>query len=391
MGARRNIAMRQVRHGFTLVELLVVIAIIGILVALLLPAIQAARESARRSQCVNNLKNIGLAVHNFTDSYKTFPTGGQCYNPDVPNQTHEGGRPLGPKKQAMSWSFQILPYLEEASAYGVATSEQDLKQVTISVYACPSRRAAKTAFDPTLGELFATIDYAGAVPNTRLFAPPSVNTATYNLTLPTYATFSINALNGLVKSFNGASVWPPASKYPPDNALYDGVIVRTPFRWTGFSAGKVLGDRVKNAPGATKFSAITDGTSSTFMIAEKFVRSDVYDSTGALHYSDDRGWSDGWDADTMRLSGLAPINDGDSAAFPADATLNRYFADDFSSGPVGNQVWNVYHFGSPHTGGINAVYADGSVRTFAYDVDLVLFNALATRNGDEQLDKSGTN
>src|SRR4249920_747634 len=73
------------RHAFTLVELLVVIAIIGILVALLLPAIQAAREAARRAQCKNNLKNIGLSVHNFIDTYKFFPTGGTEPNAALEN------------------------------------------------------------------------------------------------------------------------------------------------------------------------------------------------------------------------------------------------------------------------------------------------------------------
>ena len=184
---------RRGTTGFTLVELLVVIAIIGILVALLLPAIQAARESARRSQCVNNLKNIGLAVHNFTDSRKVLPTGGQCYNPRVPLDTHEGGtsdgKPFGPSKQGMSWSFQILPYLEEGAIYNIGTSQQDLKQAVVGIYACPSRRQAKTSFEPLLEEIFSTIDYAGAVPATRIAPPPSANTARYNMA--NYQTFTL--------------------------------------------------------------------------------------------------------------------------------------------------------------------------------------------------------
>ena len=81
-------------NGFTLVELLVVIAIIGILVALLLPAIQSAREAARRTQCKNQLKQIGLGVLHHVDSFKFFPTGGTVYSPEISAYV-ENGRPLG--------------------------------------------------------------------------------------------------------------------------------------------------------------------------------------------------------------------------------------------------------------------------------------------------------
>src|SRR5687768_15671362 len=111
------------RRAFTLVELLVVIAIIGILVALLLPAIQAAREAARRSQCKNNLKNIGLSIHNFHDTHKQFPTGGTFphvqliqYMSDWPTQPNNAlvkGPPNGPMRQGFGWMYQILPFLEE--------------------------------------------------------------------------------------------------------------------------------------------------------------------------------------------------------------------------------------------------------------------------------------
>jgi prepilin-type processing-associated H-X9-DG protein len=148
------------------------------------------------------------------------------------------------------------------------------------------------------------------------------------------------------------------------------------------AAGQV--GKTVRSPRPVKFAGITDGTSNTFMIAEKFVRTDIYDDSGLLHYSDDRGWSDGWDADTMRLACFVPVNDGDSTAYQ-EGQLSDYFSD---NGQFGNPIYNVFHFGAPHTGGINSVFADGSVHAIAFDVDLVLFNNLATRNGDETLDKS---
>jgi prepilin-type N-terminal cleavage/methylation domain-containing protein len=106
------------RVAFTLVELLVVIAIIGVLVALLLPAIQAAREAARRIQCKDNLKNIGLAIHSHLDSQRVFPTGGSRFvRPGQWDISYnvDNGRPLGVEKQGLSWGYQILPYIEETA------------------------------------------------------------------------------------------------------------------------------------------------------------------------------------------------------------------------------------------------------------------------------------
>ena len=146
--------------GFTLVELLVVIAIIGILVALLLPAIQAAREAARRTECKNRLKQIGLAVLNHVDTYKVFPTGGTRYNAVITTYA-VNGKPFGPDKQGLGWAYQILPYLEEGSIKNLTTNDQ-LQKASIPLYLCPSRRSA--ANGPTTstnvgGGFICLIDY----------------------------------------------------------------------------------------------------------------------------------------------------------------------------------------------------------------------------------------
>jgi prepilin-type N-terminal cleavage/methylation domain-containing protein len=143
MGARK-------RLGFTLVELLVVIAIIGILVALLLPAVQAARESARRTRCLNNFKQVGLACQNYVAAYKTFPSGvniwetGGCNNPEG-NPTYSG----------FSWSAFILPFMEENTTYQkmdfkllghayAATPNYQAGAHFVNTYLCPSAPGPRT-------------------------------------------------------------------------------------------------------------------------------------------------------------------------------------------------------------------------------------------------------
>lgn len=127
------------RRGFTLVELLVVIAIIGILVALLLPAVQTARESARRMECGNNLKQMGVAVHNYHDTFGSFPPGTICE-----------GESRASQKTLINWAIAILPYLEEQPLYdlydqlaynqdpGLNNGNQIVRETRVTTYLCPS-------------------------------------------------------------------------------------------------------------------------------------------------------------------------------------------------------------------------------------------------------------
>ena len=139
------------KRGFTLVELLVVIAIIGILVALLLPAIQAAREAARRTQCKNNLKNIGLSIHNFYGATEVFSDGWNVsrsqtlriilrdtFTTSVFLTQGSGKWPL---EKGLGWMYQIFPYLGRRSGQRQSYSKQtQLKNRAIPLYNCPSRR-----------------------------------------------------------------------------------------------------------------------------------------------------------------------------------------------------------------------------------------------------------
>ncbi len=133
---------RATRVGFTLVELLVVIAIIGILIALLLPAVQAAREAARRSQCSNNLKQLALAIHNYSDAFKTFPSGFITNFPTAPATL---------ERSHWSWGALILPFVEQAPLHDqlqvgrmplwanlTTTAGLGALQTPLSAFVCPS-------------------------------------------------------------------------------------------------------------------------------------------------------------------------------------------------------------------------------------------------------------
>ncbi len=134
--------LRVIRHrrGFTLIELLVVIAIIAILIALLLPAVQQAREAARRSQCKNNLKQIGLALHNYHDTYNSFPPASVRRN-----------TPTSWTTSGLQWGGRILPFLDETAIYNQINWEKEpgtgqaVRTTEIGVYRCPSDPGTKAS------------------------------------------------------------------------------------------------------------------------------------------------------------------------------------------------------------------------------------------------------
>ena len=156
--------------------------------------------------------------------------------------------------------------------------------------------------------------------------------------------------------------------------VYDGVIVRSPWDGTdpllhSWQSSRQISNGCSQP---TTFAKITDGTSHTFLLGEKYVRSDLYEGGG---YSDDHGWSEGWDPDAIRSTCFQPYQDSDGFQFQSLGPADLFGHDK-----------DIVYFGSAHTGGFNCIFADGSIHTLSYDIDVVLFNALATRAGEEVID-----
>jgi prepilin-type N-terminal cleavage/methylation domain-containing protein len=240
------------RRGFTLVELLVVIAIIGVLVALLLPAVQAARESARRTQCGNNLRQIGLAFHLHHDTLHGLPKGGLDWNPATnTTRTMVNGLPADYRTQQWGWGYQVLSFMEQENVWRLA-SDSEVFATRIPTYFCPSRRRPITK-DPQGAWGFtaprAQSDYGGCA--------------------------GAEKLN------------PPAGDTIPSEG-HDGMVVRV------------------NLP-PMRFADVTDGLSNTVMLGEK--RANTTFASSAVYCDDTQGYVSGWDNDCVRWGIFPPEPD----------------------------------------------------------------------------------
>ena len=324
--------------GFTLVELLVVIAIIGILVGLLLPAVQAAREAARRTTCVNQLKQLSLAAINHHDTHGHLPTGGWGY-------FWVGDADAGfDKDQPGGWIFNLLPYVEELSLYNLA-SDGDVSPLTtaqldgardvvtspIDVITCPSRRNPGAKPKPVAG-------------------PDGVRSLAYNAS-PNVAgnnvagrsDYAINCGHRKANEFdNQPTSWPVLSFYVfPKTKIFTGVC---------FLRSEI------------GFRQIPDGTSMTYLIGEKFMEPDFYEN--GLADADNETWCTGFNNDNYRNAFYPPMQD------------QRLDA-------VSEKEERSTRFGSVHPGAWHMSFCDGSVRGMSYSIAPDVHQYLANRKDGE--------
>lgn len=318
--------------GFTLVELLVVIAIIAILVLLLLPAVQAAREAARRTQCINNLKQISLAVNTHLSTFGYFPTGGDVPWPDIKNYV-TNGQPNDAERMGLCWSFQVLPFIEEVGVHKITTQAQ-MDQIAVPMYGCPSRRQQQGSV--AMGGRV-LMDYASAQPRGLR---GQLGTGVRN-------PYGWNDTD---------SFWKGSTWSVPRKQSYEGIIVRC--NWDVFSGGPKNGKYCDSSKPCTD-GQVKDGMSKTLLVAEKRLKPQNY-IVGDWH--DDRGWTDGWDPDTIRSGG-----------FPVGRDQNI-------SADVG------YHFGSAHDLAFNASYADGHVTSIEYTIAKEVLDSMCDRRDGQVYD-----
>ncbi|MEO1618413.1 MAG: DUF1559 domain-containing protein [Planctomycetota bacterium] len=329
--------MSNKRKGFTLVELLVVIAIIGVLVALLLPAVQSAREAARRMQCSNNLKQIGLASLNYESVNRQLPAGPWDGDPGTANPAGRAPSACCRAATRSGWSahWRILPFLEQPAVFQMATNdppywpnrpnnarEDEVAQVLLPIYYCPSRR-------PPTGYgsgKFGRVDYAG---NGGFFhgRPDSAVNFIPEAPLGAPAVSTRSRTNGgLVRQRGGAIIWAKE------------------------------GDK-------RRLSDIRDGLSHSILFAEKALAWTEHGVDGG----DNERWNNaGWDTDTIRWH-FQPRSDAQT------------YAPDRDAGQRTN--WSRY-FGSSHAG-LHAVLVDGSVQFYDFSVDALIWRNLCVVDDGE--------
>jgi prepilin-type N-terminal cleavage/methylation domain-containing protein/prepilin-type processing-associated H-X9-DG protein len=326
--------MRRAPRGFTLIELLVVIAIIGILVALLLPAIQSAREAARRAQCVNNLRQIGTAVLMYNDTYKTLPAGDKWGTFDG-TIMHNGGNLL----------VHILPFIEEQALYdaidftaatnpaiptGIVLQKVNgeyIGEKQIAVYICPSDEHPEQSTAPSDGypadtATFKMANYAASRGSTQQFSTASCNCAQQN--------------------WNDFAETP----YPDFNfALYPdripGQYQDTP--WKYFSGP------FTRFPVFVKLKQIIDGPSKTIFLGETRPVCDSHSQKGWFADNDGQGL----------VSTIVPIN--------FDTCRKKEQTTDYCQSDC-NWLTSL-GFKSPHPGGANLTFGDGSTHFVSENID----------------------
>ena len=339
-GVSAEAAGSRLLSGMTLIELLVVVAIIALLIGLMLPAVQSAREAARRGQCLSHLKQIGLACHGHEQARGSFPSGGW------------GGEWTGDpdrgfdERQPGGWVFNLLPWVEQAALHdlGAGISDPEAKAdmamrrlaTPIALFNCPSRRPL-------------------------MLFPVKASVAFWMVAVPVSVKRPLAAVARGDYAANMGSGTPPnhyrsGGSYSPAS-LGD---LMTEKEWQG-SFGPPT-DGVVFRRSQIRLKDITDGASKTYLVGEKYI--DPAKMANGTSDDDDQSLFSGFDRDMVRVGCVPPYRD--RAGFDPKDVHGGY--------PV------PLAYGSGHPAACGIAMADGSVRSVEYAIDAAIHRAASSRN-----------
>ncbi|MCG8585041.1 MAG: DUF1559 domain-containing protein [Pirellulales bacterium] len=316
------------KTAFTLIELLIVMAIIGILIALMMPALSSIREAGRKTQCRSHLKQISLACLQYEKARGHYPSGGWGWQ-----WAGDPDRGFG-KRQPGGWVYNILPFLDQELLHQLGAGESDaarataagkVSQTPLTVMNCPSRREAIAYVASYAGGTFHAHN-ADAVPSHAR------------------SDYAANGGDQGPLNFGG-----PSSFADGDNPA-----------WTGWPSWQATQTGVIYLRSEVQHAHVRDGTGNTYMVAEKYLAPNNY--TNGIDAADNTSMYQGHDWDVIRWA---------STSLPP-------YQDRFGLLVISN-------FGSPHSAGFHAAFCDGTIRTVSYEIDPAVHGYLAHRSDDEDI------
>jgi len=341
--------MVKKRHGFTLVELLVVIAIIGILIGMLLPAVQQVREAARRTECLNNMRQVGLAAINFESAHMSFPSAGGLHPSAIWPEANDGRFPA----EWWSWTYQVLPFMEQNNLQNIRSDSGSAAlrygEFEVPALRCPSRPLRSWVLAAAGSEVVICSDYAAVA-----FPVP---------------------WEGKPEQFDvEGTFWSrPSDDDFSDGSRYKGVIVPGIL----FDASASSWSRGRKVD----FGGISDGSSNTMLFGERSAWTQTYSGT-AQTFTSNRGEAMGMFANWGSTNALRHLSNprSDNDVFGWRERIQNGEADFFDCFEE--------TFGSSHPGTFSSVFADGSTHSISLTVDQFTYWAVGMAADEQVVDHS---